>query len=64
MTEEEARKNLEMWLDLAASNPVYNKYDELCHQAYEVLDGAEYQAIYNQWASQYVMCSDGLARRR
>ncbi len=64
MTKDEAIKNLPIWLDLAANNPIYNKYDKLCSEAYEVLDHDEYDRIYKNWASGYVACSDGYYRRR
>lgn len=64
VTVEEARQNLEMWLDLAAHNPTHNKYDELCSRAYKLLGDDEYDKIYKRWASGYVSCSDGYYRRR
>ena len=64
MTEEEARGGLEEWLEMAVHNPIHNKYDELCGEAYKVLDGAEYKRIYDRWANGYVSCSDGYYRRR
>jgi len=64
MKEQKARDNLETWLDIAAHNPTYNKYDELCREAYKVLSREEYERIYDRWASGYVACSDGYYRRR
>lgn len=64
ITKEEARQNLETWLDLAAHNSTYSKYDELCSKAYELLGNDEYKKIYDRWASGYVSCSDGYYRRR
>ena len=62
MTKEEARKNLPEWLERAAINPIFNEYDKLCREAMDVL-GEEYQPIYNRWAKQYTLCTDGLYRR-
>ncbi len=64
ITIEEARQNLETWLDLAAHNPTYSKYDALCSKSYELLGDEEYDKIYKRWASGYVSCSDGYYRRR
>ena len=64
MTIDDARENLEMWLEMAVHNPIYNEYDKLCGEAYKVLDGDEYKRIYDRWASGYVSCSDGLYRRK
>ena len=64
MTREEARNNLDTWLDMAAHNPIYNKYDELCNQAFNVLGTEEYSKIYKRWSSGYVSCSDGYYRRK
>jgi len=65
MTRGEARTSLKEWLELAAMNPIFNKYDKLCREAYEVLGSEEYGAIYNQWASGYVYspAHDGYIRR-
>ena len=64
VTAEDCRENLEQWLDMAAHNPIYNYYDQLCGKAYELLSGDEYKRIYDRWASGYVACSDGYYRRR
>ena len=63
VTVEDCRKNLREWLERAAINPVFNKYDKLCHKAYELLSGDEYDKIYKSWASDYVSCPDGYYRR-
>jgi hypothetical protein len=64
ITAEDARQNLETWLDMAAHNSTYNKYDELCSRAYDLLGHDEYKMIYDRWTSGYVHCDDGLYRRR
>ena len=64
MTKDEAKQKLSMWLDLAARNPTYSKWDELCSEAYSVLKPDEYQKIWDSWANGYVSCSDGYYRRR
>lgn len=63
MTPEEARENLETWLDLAARNPIFNKYDKLCNEAYGVLSSEEYDKIYKRWSGQYTFCADGYYRK-
>jgi len=64
MTKAEAQQNLELWLDMAAHNPTFNKYDKLCGEAYNILGDEEYDKIYKRWANGYVSCSDGYYRRR
>ena len=64
VTVEDCRQNLEQWLDIAAHNPTYNHYDQLCGSAYKLLSGDEYKRIYKRWESGYVACADGYYRRR
>ena len=64
ITIDEARKQLPIWLDMAAHNSIWSKYDELCDQAYKLLGRDEYDKIWKQWASGYVLCSDGNYRQR
>ena len=63
VTEEDCRKNLEDWLELAAHNPTYNHYDKLCGKAYDLLNPDEYTKIYKRWTSDYVLCPDRYYRR-
>ncbi len=64
MTIDEARKDLPLWLEMAAHSSTHSKYDELCSQAYEALGDEEYGKIWDKWASGYVSCSDGYYRRK
>jgi hypothetical protein len=64
MTIEEAKNNLELWLDMAAHSQTYSVYDEKCSEAYNILGHDEYDKIYKRWASGYVSCSDGYYRRK
>ena len=63
ITIEDCRKNLDEWLDIAASNPIFNHYDKLCQRAYDLLEPKEYDKIYKRWSSGYVLCPDGNYRR-
>ena len=64
MTKEEATNNLEEWLERAVRNSIYNKYDKMCSEAYDVLGDVEYGLIYKKWASGYVSCPDGYYRKK
>jgi hypothetical protein len=64
MTIEDARKNLPLWLDLAAHQSIYSQWDKKCDEAYKILGHDEYDKIHKQWESGYVLCSDHLYRKR
>lgn len=64
MTIEEARENLDTWLERAAHNSTYSKWDKLVSKAFELLSEDEYKSIYDKWAKGYIACSDGYARKR
>ena len=51
ITIDEARENLETWLDIAAHSSIWSEYDERCSQAHTLLGRDEYGEIWQRWAS-------------